>query len=1218
MAKEMMDTWQLMLQLEGQSEKDPRALGPLIQVYEQLLEYLHPDNAPLLYASIKNSMGNAYYKLPVDDRGVALAQAIACFQDALRFYTPESSPHEYAQVQNSLGTAYRCSPTGDGAANIAQAIDCYREALRVWTPETDPLSYAGVQNNLGNAYKELLMDDRNAALAQAIACYQEALRFWTLETNPINYAMAQNNLGGAYEVLSTGDGAANIAQAIDCYREALRVWTPETDPLSYAVIQNNLSKAYRSLPTGDRAANLKQAIAFCQEALRVWTPTMPPFNYAGAQFNLGLLYDDLATVTGDRATNLQQAITCYREAVRVWTPETDPRNYAIAQANLGNAYANLPTGDRASNLKHAINSYQEALRVCTPETDPHNYAVLQDNLGNTYRRLPTGDRAANIAQAIACYQEALRVWTPDTDPLNYPRILNGLGNALCDLPTGDRGGNLSQAIACYQEALHFWTPQTALLDYLVVVNNLGSVYTELLIGDQADNIAQAIACFQEVLRFRNAETTPFDYATTQTNLGNAYRRLPTGDRAANIEQAIGCYQEAIRVWKLETDPLDYATVQTNLGSAYFELPTGDRAANLKQAIAFCQEALRVWTPETNPLNYAGVQYNLGNAYSELPTGDRGANLRQAIICYQEALRFYRLETAPFGCRMANAALADLYLTQGEWHGALRAYRAAMDAGELLYRAGLSVESKSTEVATNASIYRNAAFTAVRCGQIADALLILERGKTRLLAETLRLRVTRPASVPDEAWSGFEAAGVAVRAAQRGNNLNMPIQERDPLEAYRAREQAARDAYAALETAIERVRVYAPEFLPSIDLPSIRGLLSDEQTALVSFSITNQGSIGFIVSQNQDEPVQVVEIPDFTWATLPELMVGQRIGDQFVGGWLSDYSLYLEKRSQAAFDTWQQTITHTLAILGQQLLSPILSALSSSVEKIIFFPSAELFLLPLHATPLTDNSTALVGDRYVVSYAPSMEVLAGTRARTLQSVTPDLYAVINPQADPRLVFTLPEGAAIARLFAHGIVDEGAVGTIQRVIGAAVGRSYVHFACHGSYNWNDPTQSGLELADGRLTLAELQQATINLSAARLVTLSACETGLIDVLKSSPEEYVGIPAGFLLASVPCVVSSLWSVPDLSTTLLMERFYRNHVQDGMDFAAALCEAQRWIRQATASEMKLAELWERIYQSSGESNVDAFRSMRYYRSHPEVHPFAHPYFWAAFAVNGW
>jgi CHAT domain len=37
---------------------------------------------------------------------------------------------------------------------------------------------------------------------------------------------------------------------------------------------------------------------------------------------------------------------------------------------------------------------------------------------------------------------------------------------------------------------------------------------------------------------------------------------------------------------------------------------------------------------------------------------------------------------------------------------------------------------------------------------------------------------------------------------------------------------------------------------------------------------------------------------------------------------------------------------------------------------------------------------------------------------------------------------------------------------------------------------------------------------MSSARLVTLSACETGITDIMKGSADEFVGLPAGFMLA--------------------------------------------------------------------------------------------------------
>jgi tetratricopeptide (TPR) repeat protein len=222
------------------------------------------------------------------------------------------------------------------------------------------------------------------------------------------------------------------------------------------------------------------------------------------------------------------------------------------------------------------------------------------------------------------------------------------------------------------------------------------------------------------------------------------------------------FRRALRFYTPEAAPLDYAIAQNNLGSANLNLQTGDHTANLKRAIACYWQALRFRTVEFAPLDHAMTQNSLGLAYLELLTGNRAENLERAIACYQQALRFYTHEASPFNCRGTNRMPTDLYFAQREWPAALRAYCAAMEAGERLYRTGLTAKSKAAEIAENIVLYRNAAFSGTSCGETTEALLALERGKTRLLAEALHLRIPRPANVPDEVWMAFEDAGAAVR------------------------------------------------------------------------------------------------------------------------------------------------------------------------------------------------------------------------------------------------------------------------------------------------------------------------------------------------------------------------------------------------------------------------------------------------------------------------
>jgi CHAT domain-containing protein len=133
-----------------------------------------------------------------------------------------------------------------------------------------------------------------------------------------------------------------------------------------------------------------------------------------------------------------------------------------------------------------------------------------------------------------------------------------------------------------------------------------------------------------------------------------------------------------------------------------------------------------------------------------------------------------------------------------------------------------------------------------------------------------------------------------------------------------------------------------------------------------------------------------------------------------------------------------------------------------------------------------------------------------------------------------------------------------------------------------------------------------------------LSACETGLSDI-RQSPDEFLGLPAGFLQAGAPAVVSTLWRVDDLSTMALMERFYQGHLRDGLPPAAALRAAQRWLRDATAEELDLVERWAQVHRTTVDPVLRkmAFNRMRYHARHPHEPPFAHPHHWAAFTLAG-
>jgi CHAT domain-containing protein len=142
---------------------------------------------------------------------------------------------------------------------------------------------------------------------------------------------------------------------------------------------------------------------------------------------------------------------------------------------------------------------------------------------------------------------------------------------------------------------------------------------------------------------------------------------------------------------------------------------------------------------------------------------------------------------------------------------------------------------------------------------------------------------------------------------------------------------------------------------------------------------------------------------------------------------------------------------------------------------------------------------------------------------------------------------------------------------------------------------------------------------------VALSACETGLSDI-KSASDEFVGLSTGFLFAGCNSVIGTLWTVPDISTGLLMAHFYRllkaPSLQGSGGVALALKQAQHWLRTLTIEQ--LPEHLDTLHSSLPPALSDNMaqnieRDVRELnRNHaPSDCPFSSPFYWAAFTAVG-
>ncbi|MEO7454195.1 MAG: CHAT domain-containing tetratricopeptide repeat protein [Fimbriimonadales bacterium] len=115
--------------------------------------------------------------------------------------------------------------------------------------------------------------------------------------------------------------------------------------------------------------------------------------------------------------------------------------------------------------------------------------------------------------------------------------------------------------------------------------------------------------------------------------------------------------------------------------------------------------------------------------------------------------------------------------------------------------------------------------------------------------------------------------------------------------------------------------------------------------------------------------------------------------------------------------------------------------------------------------------------------------------------------------------------------------------------------LHVASHATVRFENPLYSSIELSDGPLLGIEVARSG---GSARLVTLSACDTGRVSLrLKTEPD---GLVRAFLALGADAVVASLWPFDDEGAWRMMKAYYQS-VSEGADVRDALSGARTAVR---------------------------------------------------------
>ena len=717
-------------------------------------------------------------------------------------------------------------------------------------------------------------------------------------------------------------------------------------------------------------------------------------------------------------------------------------------------------------------------------------------------------------------------------------------------------------------------------------------------------------------------------------MGNAYSQRILGERAENLELAIAAYNQSLEVRTRDAFPSEWARSQNNLGIAYDSRIRGEKAENLELAIAAYNQSLEIYTREDFPQDWARSQNNLGNAYRHRIRGEWADNLKLAIAAYNLSLEVYTPTAFPVDCLRTGRNLghtANLLIE--DWETAIKGYNLAIEAVENTRLQALNPQRQQEILSDAMDVYHGIVQSYLNLNQKDRALEYVERSKTRYLVQLLTDRDIYPkGNIPQTIITELDRLRRAIigeeqqlaiqeQTRNRGVILTLDQQKQPILNDYTQLNHLKQELNQLIDREITDID---PTFsltqkVQTIPLTEIQSLIN-RQTAILEWYISGETFLAFIVTSQGLKVWQ-------SSATDRDKLIN----------FIKDYREAYENNKTE----WINNLNSRLNQLSEIIhIDELLELIPQDCDRLIIIPHWFLHIIPLHCLPLQNGQFLYQRFSKGVGYIPSCQLLKLVKLSQRENFD-RLFAIKNPtrkDLKPLLganieIERISQGFDPEKIII--IESEASEQTLENRRQELQASHCIHFSCHGKFDNKSPRDSALMLADpegnlgesANLTLAEVFEK-LDLRECRLVTFSACESGIIESKADSiSDEYVGLPSGFLFAGSSSVVSTLWTVDPLATTLFMTKFYhdlkRISIQDQGSIAIILNNTQTWLKTLTSKKLARiknnSEFQKLLIEAFADNKRDRnkFKDLLEAAVKRQPYPFESPYYWTAFIATG-
>jgi CHAT domain-containing protein len=203
-------------------------------------------------------------------------------------------------------------------------------------------------------------------------------------------------------------------------------------------------------------------------------------------------------------------------------------------------------------------------------------------------------------------------------------------------------------------------------------------------------------------------------------------------------------------------------------------------------------------------------------------------------------------------------------------------------------------------------------------------------------------------------------------------------------------------------------------------------------------------------------------------------------------------------------------------LDARLIAPLRDDIGD--RPLVLVPTGELHALPWSLLPSLAARPLTVAPSLRLWHRAAVEARGWSEPRSVLV------------AGPRLPAAEREIAALHARHPDARCLTGEAATVANVAAALDGAGSAHIAAHGRFRDDNPLFCSLELADGALTVYDLERLD---RAPRRLVLSSCESGLSAV--RAGDELMGFTAAVFALGTATVIAAVVPVPDEATHGLM-----------------------------------------------------------------------------------